>query len=76
MSKWAEIKNDYCNDEGYVCIDAWLTNYDNEEGKVIAFVNIKTKEVAYVDNMARMDSYAQRVIEETIKNIENGKYNK
>lgn len=34
MSKWAEIRNDYCDEEeGKVFIDAWKTSSGNEEGR-------------------------------------------
>ena len=73
MSKWAEIRNNYSDDE-FVYIDAWETDDDNEEGKVIALINIKTKEVGYAVNSARWDDYAQEIINETLSNIDNGDY--
>jgi len=63
MSIWGEIRND-CEDGDTVYIDAWLTADDNEEGKVIARVNVRTKEVEYLDDRARTDSYAQEMIQE------------
>lgn len=54
MSKWAEIRNDFYDDEEQkVYIDAWKTSNDNEEGTVIAKVNYKTKKVEYLDNDAK-----------------------
>ena len=73
MSKWAEIRNNYCDEEeGKVYIDAWRTCNGDEEGKVIAKVDYKTKEVEYLDNDARTDSYAQEIINETLNDIDNG----
>ena len=63
MSIWGEIRND-CEDGDTVYIDAWLTADDNEEGNVIARVNVRTKEVEYLDDRARTDSYAQEMIQE------------
>ena len=76
MSKWAEIRNDYYDDtEHKVCIDAWETEYDDdEEETVIAKVNYKTKEVEYLDNDARTDTYAQEIINETLKQINDGDF--
>ena len=75
MSKWAEIRNDYCDEEEEkVYIDAWKTCNGNEEGKVIAKVNYKTKEVEYLDNDARTDAYAQEIINETLKQIDAGDF--
>lgn len=71
MSKYREVRNDYYDErEGKVYIDAWLTYDDNEEGVVIAKVSYKTKEVEYLDEDAKKDEYAQEVIHETLKNID------
>ena len=75
MSKWAEIRNDYCDEEeGKVYIDAWKTCNDNEEGKVIAKVDYKTKEIQYLNEAAKTDDYAQEIINETLNDIDNGNY--
>ena len=75
MSKWAEIRNDYCDEEEEkVYIDAWKTCNDNEEGKVIAKVDYKTKEIQYLNEAAKTDDYAQEVIIETLNHIDNGDY--
>lgn len=65
MSKWVEIRNNF-EEEGKIYIDAWKTCSDDEEGKVIAKVDRKTKEVEYLDETAKTDSYAQSIIKETI----------
>lgn len=62
---WGEIRNDF-EDEGIVHIDAFLTSDDNEEGKVIAKVNVRTSEVEYIDDRARTDKYAQEMIQELL----------
>lgn len=75
MSKWKEIRNDYCDEEeGKVYIDAWRTSSGNEEGKVIAKVDYKTKEVEYLNDAAKTDEYAQEVIKEVLDSIDNGDY--
>lgn len=75
MSKYGEIRNDfYDGEEQKVYIDAWFTEDDNEEGVVIAKVNYKTKEIEYLDNDAKTDSYAQEIINETLSDIDNGDY--
>jgi len=66
MSIWGEIRNDFIDDDDIAHIDAWLTDDDNEEGKVIAKVNVRTKEVQYLDQRARDDSYAQEMIQELL----------
>ncbi len=75
MSKYAEIRNDFYDDiEHKVYIDAWFTDDDNEPGFVIAKVNYKTKEVEYLGTDARTDEYAQKIINETLKEIDYGDY--
>lgn len=70
MSKWAEIRNDFvCEDSNKVYIDAWLTEDDNEEGTVIARIDMDTKNIEYFDDNARTDDYAQEVIRETIAEL-------
>ena len=75
MSKYVELRHDYYDDQEHkVYIDAWFTEGDNEEGVVIAKVNYRTKKVEYLDNDAKTDSYAQEVINETLKDIDDGDY--
>lgn len=83
---WKEIRNDYIETEdslseheqdaeAIVCIDAWKTNDDNEEGEVIAKVVLckcGSVIVVYINNAARTDEYAQEVINETIRNLKGG----
>lgn len=62
-TKWAEIRRDYIDeDENKIYIDAWETDDDNEQGVVIAKINIDTKEVEYIDDSAKFDGYAQAMI--------------
>jgi len=61
---WGEIRSDFREDDIILYIDAWLTDDDNEEGKVIVKVNVRTKEVEYLDNRAKTNSYAQEIIQE------------
>ncbi len=64
MSKWKEIRNDFYDEEkDYVLIDAWETEDADEEGKVIAIVY--ADKVVYEDEVAKVDSYAQEIIEES-----------
>ena len=49
--------------------------YDgDEEEDVIAKVDYKTKEIEYLDEDARIDYYAQEIINKTIKEINNGNF--
>lgn len=62
---WEKISNEYVN-EGFCHIDAWVTNKGNEEGKVIAKVNVETGKVTYLDSRAKTDKNAQEAINEAI----------
>jgi hypothetical protein len=62
---WSQISNDF-EDEGMVHIDAWTSEDDNENGKVIAKVSIETGEVTYLDERAKTDWKAQEAINEAI----------
>lgn len=65
---WAEIHDDF-EDEGFIHIDAWTTADDMEDGKVIAKINVLTKEVIYIDERAKTDGFAQEVINDRLKTL-------
>lgn len=70
ISKYKEIRNNFVNEEDHnVYIDAWKTGKLNEEGSVIAKIDLATYEVEYLDEKAKSDFYAQEVIKETISNL-------
>lgn len=67
-SKYAEIRCNFFDEKENVwCIDAWLTPDNNEEGTVIATIDLKNN-VKYLDEDAKTDAYAQAVIKDVIKN--------
>ena len=65
MNIWTEIRNDF-KDGNIVHIDGYITPDDNEEGIVIAKVNVRTKVIEYLDDRAKTDSYAQEMIQECL----------
>ena len=67
---WSEIRSNF-EDESIVHIDAWITPNDNEEGTVIAKVNVLTGNVQYIDDRAKTDAYAQKIIKEVLTDIMN-----
>lgn len=68
MSKWTEIRCDfYDNEEEKWFVDAWLTDDDNEEGTIIAKIDLGNKTVEYLDADARYDEYVQEVIKEMLE---------
>lgn len=66
-SKWSEVRNNFVDDNNYCHIDAWETANDDEEGAVIAYVDMSSGNVIYTNPFARRDPLAQEVIQETIK---------
>ena len=69
---WAEIRTDY-EDDFFRRVDAWKTDDDNEEGEVIAQVDMLTGRIVYINPLARIDEAAQEAIrslvDEAKKNI-------
>jgi len=66
MSRFEEIRNDYCDGE-YYHIDAW--EHGKEEGRTIAVINARNGDVYFVDNMAIGDAEVNAAIGEVKKNI-------
>ena len=63
MSKWSEIRIDFFDtEENKWSVDAWETDDDDEEGSVIAKIDLDTGPVEY------LDVYAQEEIKEMLKN--------
>ena len=68
MSKYTEIRCYFYNEEEEkYYVDAWKTDDDNEEGTVIAKIDLADKTVEYLDEDARTDEYAQEIIKEILE---------
>lgn len=65
---WKEIRAEY-EEDGVVFVDAWKTEDDNEQGTVIAkiFKEGESARITYLDERAKLDIYAQEVINEAIQ---------
>lgn len=61
--RWAEICSDYMDEDGILYIDAWKTGNADEQGSTIAYVDTYSGRVMYVDPDARIDAYAQEIIQ-------------
>lgn len=69
-SKYREIRSNFVDyDKNIMYIDAWRTTSPNEEGKVIAKINLSNSEVEYVDEKAKTDVYAQTVIRRVLNAV-------
>lgn len=72
-SIWTEIRGThYDESEKTICIDAWETTDENEEGKVIAKVWTDNNTVEYLDPRAETDPYAKAVIRNVLDELETG----
>lgn len=70
QSKYREIRSNFIDyDKNIMYIDAWRTTSSNEEGKVIAKINLANSEVEYVDEKAKTDDYAQTVIRRVLNAV-------
>lgn len=66
-SKYVEARYDYMDGIKPISIDAWLTDDDSEEGRVIARIDPKkTKIVECVDYDVSYDAYEQETIRTAI----------
>ena len=64
MRKYKEVKiNFYYEEEKKWFVDAWKTNCDNEEGQVIAKIDLAGN-IEYLDANAQKDTLAQQKIRE------------
>ena len=63
---WGEIRWEYLDD--IITIDAWLTDDDMEEGKVIAEIEADGQ-IIYKDERAKTDPYAKEIIKEAHKQM-------
>ena len=69
-SRWAEIRCDHMDqDTRFWSVDAWETA-DGSEAKTIAYIDDITGRVLYTEPMARVDKYAQEVIQDRIAGLE------
>ena len=69
-NKWKEIKISHLDEtDQFWRVDAWLTASDDEPGEVIAYIDDLTGRVLYNDPVARVDEYAQQVIQEKLEEI-------
>lgn len=69
-SQYREIRSNFIDyDKNIMYIDAWRTTSSNEEGKVIAKINLANSEVEYVDEKAKTDAYAQTVIRRVLNAV-------
>ncbi len=68
-SIWHEVRcTDMDEETHFWNVDAWQTDDDNEEGKVIAMIDDLTGRVIYLDPDARTDKMVQEVISDFLTN--------
>lgn len=71
---WSEIRSDYTEDEtGITHIDAWVSPDDDEDGRTIATIDDHGN-TTYIDERAKSDKFAQEVIQEAIRRIDDERH--
>lgn len=70
---YSEVRNDYINVEGFICIDAWKTDYPDEPGKVVAAVNKITGDIFYIKPEARQSPKVAEALRDIVPNTSSNK---
>ena len=66
----SEYRTDHIDkDEGFLYVDYWKTANDNEEGKVIAKIDIHNLEVLYEDETHKNNSITKEIINDAIEEL-------
>jgi hypothetical protein len=66
----SEYRTDHIDkDEGFLYVDYWKTANDNEEGKVIAKIDIHNLEVLYEDETHNNNSITKEIINDAIEEL-------
>lgn len=75
--RYGEIRTDYVNEEeNKIYVDGWRTKTKgDEEGEVIAKIDIETCEVEWIKENRKNNEEVQNAINEVLFDIKNGKYN-
>ena len=66
-SKYASIGKMPLEGKDKIYIAGWLTDDEDEDGEIIAAINISSNEVNYFDEDAKTDEYAQEIISDTLE---------
>jgi hypothetical protein len=69
LPKVAEVRNEYTNDDGYVHIDVWETDNDDEPGKTVAIVCTDTHKVYYIDKLYEMVDEVKQAVQEVLDEL-------
>ena len=70
---YSEVKNDYNNGEGFICIDAWKTDDPDEPGKTVAAVHKTTGDIFYIEPEARLSPKVAEALRDIVPNVSNNK---
>lgn len=69
MNTYSEVRYDFYDDiAGVYCIDAWITDDENEEGMVVATFNPENGEVEYFNEYAKIDEKVADAIQSLKEN--------
>lgn len=67
---YTEVRCDYLDEEeNFWCVDAWDTDDENAEGRVIAVIHNPDGDIHYCEVEARLSPLAQEVIKAKIAEL-------
>lgn len=73
VTAYSELRNDFV-DDGKVHIDGWKSDDDNEQGKVLAVIDLESQRVEFKDEEAQQSAQVHQFVKETIDQIKKGEY--
>lgn len=62
MKQVKEVRSDHIDDDNICHIDVYYSEDENEQGKTVAFVDLDTGKVIYVDNIFRLNDLVSEEI--------------
>ncbi len=71
---YTEVRSNFVNENNEVCIDAWKTDDDNEEGATVARVDTEYGHLIWVNPQARFSRKVQEVVDEVLADVEKKLY--
>ncbi len=71
---WVDVKKFYIKEKNAILIIGWETENEDEQGKVLATIDVTTKTLEYYDANAQFDGLAQVMVILAIDSIERNDY--
>ena len=67
---FSEVRCNYYDEESeWWCVDAWVSDSDDDEGVVVAHINPETLEVSYTNDAYKYDELVRETIADKLREI-------